>query len=174
MIIVYGAAGSGKSEVAENIITSLAKKSKGELIYLATMENKSEAAKERIQRHLRLREGKGFVTIEETCDLSKHLGEVENKFVLVEDLSNLLANIYFSSQKNNISDQFRLIEKSAKEIVIVANNIFEEGPSSDEMCDGYIRELATLNIELATLSDTFVEVICGQEIIRKGENTWQY
>lgn len=174
MIIVYGAAGSGKSETAEKIITSLAKKNGGELIYLATMENKSDAAKARIKRHLKLREGKGFDTIEETCDLSKYLDAVKDKFVLVEDLSNLLANIYFSNKNNDINNQIIAIANSAKEVVIVANNIFEEGPSLDEMCDGYLKALAALNAKLVLLSDTFVEVISGREIIRKGENTWQY
>ena len=173
MIIVYGAAGSGKSKVAENIITSLARKGKGKLFYLATMENESDAAKERISRHLKLREGKGFITIEEAYDLSQHISEIKNQYVLVEDVSNLLANVYFSERKNNIFDQFVKIDKEAKTVVVVANNIFEEGPSDDKVTEDYLKELAKLNNELAKLADTFVEVVCGQENILKGERIWQ-
>lgn len=171
MITVYGAAGSGKSKAAENIITGLAKE--GKLFYLATMENKSEAAKERINRHKKLREGKGFITIEEPFDLSRCVDQIKGGYVLIEDVSNLLANIYFSEKKTKIIEQFELINTIAKEVVVVANNIFEEGPTEDEMCDGYLKVLAALNSDIANMSDTFVEVICGQVIVRKGEKTWQ-
>jgi len=168
LITVYGAAGSGKSEAAEKIITSLAKKS-GKLFYLATMENSSEAAKKRIERHLKLREGKGFITIEESFDLSNHLEKIKDGYVLVEDVSNLLANNYFSKRDCDIVAQFKVISDAAAKVVVVTNNIFEEGMCEDEMCDGYLKELALINSKLVELSDTFIEVIAGNVIIRKGK-----
>ena len=60
MILVYGTASSGKSNIAENMAVDHSKKSDTSLVYIATMENKSDAAKERIKRHREQREGKGF------------------------------------------------------------------------------------------------------------------
>ena len=58
--LVSGASGSGKSLFAENISCSY----EGRKLYLATMENESEAAKKRIEKHRMMRQGKGFETIE--------------------------------------------------------------------------------------------------------------
>ena len=174
MIIVYGAAGSGKSNTAENIITSLAKEGAEKLFYIATMEKESEAAKIRIARHRKQREGKGFITIEEPFNLENCLEEVKDGYVLVEDVSNLLANNFFASGKADLNEQFIKLDEIAKEVVVVANNIFEEGPSDDKECDNYLRALAKLHMDLTQKANTFVEVICGQEIIRRGVKTWQY
>ena len=175
MILVYGAAGSGKSETAENIIVSLAKKWNLPLVYMATMENTSEAAKERIKRHRKLREGKGFFTIEEMKKPSNHLSEVKDKCVLVECMSNLVANIFFSDEKEeikNVKEDVRKLLREAKEVVIVTNNIFEEGKSSDEMCDEYMKALAKINMELADEAECVLEICRGEEIFLKGDKCW--
>lgn len=175
MILVYGSAGSGKSEAAENIIVSLAKKWNLPLVYMATMENTSEAAKERIKRHRKLRERKGFFTIEEMKKLSSHASEVEDKCVLVECMSNLVANIFFSDEKEeikNIKEDVRKLLREAKEVVIVTNNIFEEGKSSDEMCDEYMKTLAKINMELADEAECVLEICRGEEIFLKGDKCW--
>ena len=57
---------SGKSEYAENLIMELAGGSTNseKMYYIATMKPFGKAAMERIKRHLELRKGKGFTTIE--------------------------------------------------------------------------------------------------------------
>ena len=60
--LVTGGSASGKSEYAENLAAEL---SRGvSLYYIATMEPYGEEAGKRIRRHRRLREAKGFQTIE--------------------------------------------------------------------------------------------------------------
>ena len=71
MITVIGSATSGKSEASENIAVNIAKENNKQLIYLATMESESAAAKERIKKHRNLRKDKGFITIEEQVDVAK-------------------------------------------------------------------------------------------------------
>lgn len=180
MILIYGASGSGKSETAENIAVSLAKKYESSLIYIATMENKSDAAKKRIERHRKLREGKGFVTIEEMYDVSAHESKIKEAVVLVECTSNLVANLMFSDEKKSINElsdlivkQFEKLSKNTLNVVVVTNNIFEEGKSQDKTCDDYMKLLSDVNIKLADISTTVLEVVCNNEIVLKGEKEWR-
>ena len=63
--LIIGGSASGKSEYAERLVCSLP----GKRIYVATMEPFGEEGRERIARHRKLREGKGFVTAEVPRDL---------------------------------------------------------------------------------------------------------
>ena len=58
--LIIGGSASGKSEYAERLVCSLP----GKRIYVATMEPFGEEGRERIARHRKLREGKGFATVE--------------------------------------------------------------------------------------------------------------
>ena len=58
--LIIGGSASGKSEYAERLVCSLP----GKRIYAATMEPFGEEGRERIARHRKLREGRGFVTVE--------------------------------------------------------------------------------------------------------------
>lgn len=59
--LVTGGSGSGKSEYAEKLVTDSGFR---ERIYVATMEACGEEGRKRVERHRRLREGKGFFTKE--------------------------------------------------------------------------------------------------------------
>lgn len=59
--LVTGGSGSGKSEYAEKLVTDSGFR---ERIYVATMEVFGEEGRKRVERHRRLREGKGFFTKE--------------------------------------------------------------------------------------------------------------
>ena len=63
--LIIGGSASGKSEYAERLVCPLP----GKRIYVATMEPFGEEGRERIARHRKLREGKGFVTAEVPRDL---------------------------------------------------------------------------------------------------------
>lgn len=68
--LVTGGSGSGKSEYAENWLTGRNKKD-GTYIYIATMQPYTEETMKKIERHHRLRAGKGFRTLEKYTDLSE-------------------------------------------------------------------------------------------------------
>ncbi len=119
--LIIGGSASGKSEYAERLVCSLP----GKRIYAATMEPFGEEGRERIARHRKLREGRGFVTVEvprelgvladtlrksraqgklfgeelDTEDVREELktGSVRKIFnILLEDLPNLVANELFA------------------------------------------------------------------------------
>lgn len=62
MIFVLGRPDSGKSKRAEEI--ALERSKAGERIYLATMIPFGEEGKKRVEKHLKMRDGKGFITVE--------------------------------------------------------------------------------------------------------------
>ena len=65
--LVIGGSGSGKSAYAESLLEDYA----GTKYYLATMQVFDEEGRQKVQRHRKLREGKGFCTIEQPYDLDR-------------------------------------------------------------------------------------------------------
>lgn len=63
--LITGASASGKSKIAEDLAISLSPVR----LYLATMQAYGEEGANRIARHRKMREGKGFLTIERSCGL---------------------------------------------------------------------------------------------------------
>lgn len=64
MILISGGSGSGKSEYAEGRAVRLHKESGGALYYAATMMIYDEESRRRVERHRKMRESKGFATVE--------------------------------------------------------------------------------------------------------------
>ena len=118
LCLVIGGSASGKSEYAERHVSALP----GRRIYAATMQPFGEEGRQRIARHRKLREGKGFVTIEVPADLGGLIEKLRGERgagkpgspgwilsdneqdrdhwggynILLEDLPNLAANELFA------------------------------------------------------------------------------
>ena len=89
-VFICGGAGAGKSAFAEG----LAQKLGGRLVYVATMPVVSDEDKTKVERHHRLRAGKGFTTIERPGALSDLPDDGET--MLIECLSTHVANLMFN------------------------------------------------------------------------------
>ncbi|MCD8050239.1 MAG: bifunctional adenosylcobinamide kinase/adenosylcobinamide-phosphate guanylyltransferase [Clostridiales bacterium] len=171
MTLVSGGAGSGKSAYAESLILQ---SSAAPRIYLATMQAWGEEGRQRVERHRRLRAGKGFLTVEQPLNLT----EVEipqGSAVLLEDLSNLTANecfggAGFAGAEERILTGVDSIRAQAGELVIVTNEIFSDGVTYPPETAQYLDILARLNRQLAAQADRVVEVAAGIPIFWKGEN----
>jgi len=174
MIVVYGTASSGKSNIAENMAVNIAKKRGFSLVYLATMESNTEASKERIRKHRQAREGKGFYTIEEPDRLITHVFSVRGKVVLLECVSNYCANIYFKKCGERPATDFEIadmieeivmqilkINESSYELVVVTNDIFRDGIIYDEWTESYQKLLAGVNERIVHKSNSFYEIVNG-------------
>ncbi|MDO4187999.1 MAG: bifunctional adenosylcobinamide kinase/adenosylcobinamide-phosphate guanylyltransferase [Lachnospiraceae bacterium] len=177
MIIIYAGSASGKSKIAEDMAVDIAKKRGTSLVYIATMESNSEEAKRRIRKHREAREGKGFYTIEEPFRLVTHAFSVRNKTVLIECMSTYCSNIYFKKKgtetasaneiyemAENIVTQVMKLKESAYELVIVTNNLFDDGVIYDEWTESYLQLLAIVNSNLTKECDRFIEVVDGFSI----------
>lgn len=174
MIIIYGTASSGKSNIAEDMAVDISKKRNFPLVYLATMEADTDAAKVRIKKHREQREGKGFYTIEEPYRLITHVLSVANKTVLLECVSNYCANVYFSQYKETVASdaainemadtiisQIIKLDDSAYELVVVTNDVFRDGILYDEWTESYMKLLARVNEGIARACNKFYEVVNG-------------
>lgn len=181
IVLIYGGSGSGKSAYAEDYVCKLKAKNK---FYLATMAAFDEESKSRIARHRELRSGKGFVTLEHSSDVCNAIFEIdevdEGEFstdplapqkptILLECMSNLVANEMFRDGKINpekycvdkILKDVDELEKAASTLVIVSNNIFEDGVSYDSGTKEYLRALGSINNKIAARATEVYEVVVG-------------
>lgn len=130
--LVTGGSGSGKSEYAENWLMeqSGGQKDLLPLIYVATMMPYTEETKKKIERHHRLRAGKGFRTIEKYTDMYK-VQVPENKGILLECISNLTANELYREDKvtgpeetvKRVVQGVRSLAGQTERLVIVTNEV---------------------------------------------------
>ncbi|MCI8535900.1 MAG: cobinamide kinase [Hungatella sp.] len=187
MILVIGGSGSGKSSYAEKIVVCLSRGMipSGENFsdinmkryYLATMQIFDEEGYQKAERHRKLRSKKEFLTIEQPTQIHRALEEMEpgRKIGLLECISNLTANEMFSDKGNR--PQMKVVEsivtsvKQLKEqmthLVVVTNNVFEDGIFYDEATLEYIRAMGKINQLLAILADQVIEVVAGFPVIIK-------
>lgn len=166
--LILGGSGSGKSAYAENYLLRTAGDKKK--YYIATMQIWDAEMQAKVDRHHRLRQGKGFTTIEQPTALEKAVLQMEPAgAVLLECMSNLTANEMFS--KAEPTDRQTVIErilrgvealsKQADPLIIVTNNVFEDGIVYDDSTMEYIEALGRINERLAAEADEVVEVVAG-------------
>ena len=184
--LVTGGSGSGKSAYAESLLSSC----EGIRYYIATMQIYDAEGEKKVERHRKLRAGKGFLTIESPINVGKIQfacageaeqaqyrqeterkvqGSSEKKSALLECMSNLTANEMFT--KDGMKSEEEVVEKIVSEIqtlsqkldnlVIVTNNVFEDGVIYDAGTMEYLRALGRINAALARLADRVAEVVVG-------------
>lgn len=165
LILVTGGAASGKSAHAERLLCDAAPA--GERLYLAAMQPFGEAAGRRIQRHRALRAGKGFLTVERYTDLAGFVPARRFEGILLECLSNLLANEMFSPEGagtgavHAVTEGVQSLRGHCSTLVVVTNEIFADGNRYPEETMQYLRALAGVNRELAARADAIYESVCG-------------
>lgn len=168
--LVLGGSGSGKSAYAEQLVLEMGEKKR---YYLATMQIFDEEGAKKVKRHQFLRKEKGFLTIEQPKNIGKidwnRKEKEENAVLLLECVSNLVANEMFDENgsvasgnlKEKICTEILALREKVENLVIVSNNVFEDGCSYDETTTQYIELLGRINHVLAKNADHVVEVVCG-------------
>ncbi len=186
LIAVTGGSGSGKSEFAENCALRLreildggragnerddeAGKHMTRLVYLATMKAAGEEGLARVKRHMAARRGKGFLTIERERNLSGLKTEdIDGSLILLEDLSNLIANELFSSSEDADSAKVPSMHESyAKDRDSKEGDEESKGPvNGDEEKDMTSRILSDIHFLsrhasglILVMNDVFSDGIC--------------
>jgi len=171
--LVLGGASSGKSEVAEEMCMALP----GKRAYVATMRPFGEEARRRIERHARLRAGKGMATIERYTDIAGVAGEAAAYGVLlVECMANLVANEQFRPDALPGADvaakafgDVLALAAACPNVVVVTCDVFRGGSGYPRETVGYMRNLGALNRMLAAAADRVVEVFYGLPVELKRE-----
>ena len=199
--LITGGSGSGKSAYAEKYIChALNEKGCKEKYYIATMQVFDDEGQRKIDRHRRLRAGKGFITIEQPRDIQNAVSKLQSesslktvRSALLECMSNLVANEMFSpvdasgmqaaeAEKEALDDpenmkdydtaqisrvskkvlkEVSILSENVAELVIVTNNVFEDGVCYDESTMNYIKAMGIVNRGLAAMAERVVEVVAG-------------
>lgn len=196
VVLVTGGSGSGKSAYAEEYLEMLSKadgaldtEPLGNKYYIAAMKATDKEGWAKIKRHQKLRSGKGFITIEQPCDIHETVEKLnQNAYsaagalksnlpkrhtAIVECMSNLVANEMFSHETpascewvtDKVIEGIEQLNKALKHLVIVTNNIFEDGIVYEEATMEYIRAMGTINEKIAAMADKVVEVVVGIPIM---------
>ena len=169
IVLITGGSGSGKSAYAEEYTAQIS----GDSLkyYLATMQVYDKEGQERVERHRRQRSGKGFLTIEQQSNICEALEkmEISGQTALLECMSNLVANEMFSDETqksceavtDKIIKEIGLLGRGLKNLVIVSNNVFEDGTVYDDTTMEYMRAMGSVNEKLAVMADKVVEIVVG-------------
>ena len=168
--MIIGGSASGKSALAERWAASLPLPR----IYLAAMQVLDEESRARVLHHRAMRAGKGFETIEAPTALW-NTDLPAGATVLLEDLSNLLANEMFSPAGGGPDAALRGVRSlltRCGNLILVTNEVFSGGTDYAGETEDYLAELAWLNRTLAAEADTVAEVVCGLPNVLKGALPW--
>ena len=176
--LIIGGSGSGKSSYAESYLVSVSENKKK--YYIATMQIQDAECEKKVERHKILRSGKGFSTIEQPVDIHKAAEKLEkgDNIALLECISNLTSNEMFSGERpvseeavtRKIVNEIEKLSKELSDLVIVSNNVFEDGKIYDSITMAYIRAMGQINEKLASMADKVVEVVVGIPIVIKERN----
>ena len=170
LTLVTGGSGSGTSAFAEDRVLSFGD---AQRIYIATMHPFDEESHKRIERHQKMRAGKGFETVECYTGL-KNVKLPAGCVVLLECMSNLVANEMFREDgfhpevSEKITEGVRNLLSQAEHVVIVTNEIFSDGILYEGESEKYKEQLGQINCNLAEMADAVVEVVYGIPVWHKG------
>ncbi|MGI5893271.1 MAG: bifunctional adenosylcobinamide kinase/adenosylcobinamide-phosphate guanylyltransferase [Candidatus Merdivicinus sp.] len=171
-VLIIGGSASGKSAFAEEVSQKLG----GRKLYAATMQPFDAECERRIARHREMRREKAF----ETWEIYRGLqtAEIPGKYdtILLECLSNLLANEMYGPEGwqkgdlvSRILDGMQRLWDAAPNLVVVSNEVFQDGDRYHPETLQYMEFLGEINRRLAAKADLVAEVVCGVPIFHKGE-----
>jgi len=181
--LIIGGSGSGKSAMAERLAVRLADagKTRLPLYYLATLQvGHDPENRQRVQRHRLQRQGLGFQTREVPLGLGDALAQglipAAESVVLLEDLSNLLANEMFlpagaglAAAGDRLSADLALLFSRVRHVVVVSNDLFADAMHDDAWTSQYKAALGSLNRLTASRAGSVVEAVCGLPMIYRDQ-----
>lgn len=165
LVLISGSNSSGKSIYAEQLIA----KTTGARYYIATMRPCTEDNHRRVEKHRAQRQGLGFDTLE--CPYQIGNAPISpDGVVLLEDVSNLLANAMF--EKGGSSDSvFRdicaLADRCRILVVVTIAGLKDDG--YDEETVAYINGLNKINQKLFDKASVAISMREGTPVYQKGD-----
>ena len=203
LIFVTGGSASGKSEYAGKLAERLAKRIPSvekSIFYIATLADRSEESKQKVERHRLLRRN-GNYTVKECFSLeelkkltdgpsgpnrlsawSEKKDRFRNEVVLFDSLDGFTANVFFGTAGDSGSqadtddlaketaDSLMKLEKFSCCLIVVSDALYSDGIRYDAMTRSYMAFTAYTEQWLADAADDIVEVVCGIPLLLKGEN----
>lgn len=170
LILLTGGSACGKSSFAEKLCLSLPTPR----YYLAAMKPFGPGSAEKIAAHRKMRDGKGFETVERYTDYAS-LTLARRGTVLLECICNLTANEMFdecgrqSDPYEAVISGVRHVAAQCGDLIVVTNEVGAEPAQYDAGTQTYVQALGRINRALAQMADCVCEMVCGIPIIHKGQ-----
>jgi len=167
--LLTGGSGCGKSAFAEQLLLTLP----APRYYIATMIPYGEEGAMRVQRHIKLREGKGFIAREKYTGMDS-LILPQRGSALLECMCNLTANEMFEPEgagedaEEAILRGIDSLRAQLDSLIIVTNDVGSGGQDYGEGTLRYMRTLGRLNRLLARKADAVAELAAGIPLWLKG------
>lgn len=165
LVLISGSNNSGKSVYAEQLIVQ----TKGDRYYIATMRPVTEDNHRRIEKHREQRRGLGFETLE--CPYQVGNAPVSaDSAVLLEDVSNLLANAIFEKgiePDSVFHDICDLADRCGILVAVTISGLINEG--YDKETAAYIDSLNEINRKLLDKAAVAVSMQDGTPVYQKGD-----
>ncbi|MBR2748561.1 MAG: bifunctional adenosylcobinamide kinase/adenosylcobinamide-phosphate guanylyltransferase [Firmicutes bacterium] len=166
-VFISGGAKNGKSSFAQDIAVKMAKETGRPLYYVATMIPHDDEDRERIERHVRNRNGLGFRTIEAGKNLSAELHDPEGIY-LIDSVTALLSNEMFRedgsmyrSAPRKITAELREMCHTFDSLIFVSDYMYSDAIDYSESVEAYKKGLAEIDKMLASECDLAIEMFFG-------------
>ncbi|MBR0277470.1 MAG: bifunctional adenosylcobinamide kinase/adenosylcobinamide-phosphate guanylyltransferase [Clostridia bacterium] len=165
LVLISGPNNSGKSAFAEKI----AGNANGEKYYIATMIPSTDDNFLRIKKHRQQRDKYGFFTLELPNQVST-APVTSNSTVLLEDVSNLLANGIFGngSDADSVFQDICQLLKRCRAVIAVTISVSDSGEYDEETAE-YIKSLHEINQKLFNIADIAITMRDNVPVYQKGE-----
>ena len=177
--VVIGKSNTGKSILAEKLALETGD---DKVYYLATMNVMDDAGRERVAKHRKQREGKGFITIEKQKDIAGILDETGDgsvSTVLLECVANLVSNYIFDDPDFDIdncdpdkacedisvktSEEIKELSGKVHNLIIVTNEYDKDGEGYDDSTRFYVKTLSRTNELIRVYCDKVYDLISENE-----------
>ncbi len=172
---ISGGCKNGKSFHAQRIAKEMAEKTGKPLYYLATMEPHDSEDDERIARHIKDREGWGFITIERPTDICGIFRGTNSAatpatpdprgIFLLDSVTALLSNEMFRADGSvdmeapaRVAAELTRFAEMTGSTVFVSDYIYSDAHLYDELTESYRKGLALCDRALAAACDKVIEV----------------
>lgn len=198
VVLVTGGSGSGKSAFAEEYLMRLSTQAETKYYIATMQPFGGESlAKIRRHQRLRAGKGFTTIEqSRDLTKAAQRIAKRSNEFqeeamtvnrpensvpfirdtALLECMSNLVANEMFAENKIRLRDEvtaqildgIEALNRQLEHLLIVTNNVFEDGISYEETTAEYIEAMGQVNERLAAMADTVIEVVAGIPVVWKG------
>lgn len=165
LILISGSNDSGKSAFAEQLVS----RTEGQRYYIATMVPYTEENHRRIEKHKKQRAGLGFTTLELPYQVAD-APVCANSVVLLEDVSNLLANAIFEkggTGETVCQDILALADRCRLLIAVTISGL--PAGEYDGETQAYITAMEEVNKKLFEKADGAVSMRARTPLWQKGD-----
>jgi adenosylcobinamide kinase / adenosylcobinamide-phosphate guanylyltransferase len=165
--LILGGARSGKSSVAEKLVTLRGKPR----VYVATAEAWDDEMRDRVARH-RADRGPGWETVEAPLDLVGTLGRVDPSAVVLVDCATLWLTNHLLAEHDLDAEAARLVAAIATcpaPVALVSNEVGWGIVPDNALARAFRDAQGRLNQQMAAQADLVLGVMAGLPLVLKGQ-----